>query len=376
MRLGLITYGLDRPLTGIGRYTVELARALVRTDPRLDLTLLTAGKSGAGPLANEKSIRRALLPGCRLLPALVMLGNGIIPLTAHRLGLDVVHDPTSVTPFLFGADGARTIVTVHDVFAWSCPGTSTLLDTLIYRYWLPRLLPRVGAVITVSECSRRDIQHYLGLPSHLLHVIPYGVATRFHPLPSEKIRMHLQKRFGLSTPYILYVGALTIRKNIERALQAFALINQQFPQLCFVLAGPHIWKKTPVEPVIQRLGIADKILLTGPLTDADLPALYNGATLFVFPSLYEGFGMPPLEAMACGTPVITSNTSALPEVVGDATIMVDPYDVEKLAEEMRRVLADPALQGEMREKGLARARRFTWERTTKETVAVYREICR
>jgi glycosyltransferase involved in cell wall biosynthesis len=371
MRVGLLVYALDRPLTGIGRYTLELTRALRVLKKELEVVLLTAGNPG--PLANE-DFQRVSLTGCRLLPGLATLGNVFVPLLARRLNLDIIHDPTGITPFLFGAADARTVVTVHDVFPWSCPGTSTLLDTLIYRHWLPHLLPRVRAVITVSQHSLRDIQHYLGLLPQRLHVIPYGISARFHPLPPDVVEVHLRKRLGLSKPYILYVGALTIRKNVESALQAFALLENRFSHLCFVLAGPRTWKKTAVEDTIQRLGITDRVILPGPLTDTDLPALYSGADLFVFPSLYEGFGLPPLEAMACGIPVVCSNAASLPEVVGDAAVTVDPYDVEGLAEAMHRVLTDADLREELREKGLERAKQFTWERTARETVAVYREV--
>ncbi len=371
MKIGLLTYGLDRPLTGIGRYTLELARALAVLRDGPEVTLLAAG--GAGPLASKKGLRYASLPGCRLLPGLLTFGALLIPWVARRLGLDVIHDPTGITPFLFGTDGARAVVTVHDVFAWSFPGTSSLLDTLIYRYWLPHHLPRTDAVITVSHRSALDIQQYLGLSARSLRIVPYGVDGRFHPLPDGQVRPYLRERFGLSDPYVLYVGALTIRKNVERALEAFAAIVRHLPSLRFVLVGPRAWKQTPVEAIVRRLEIADKVIATGPLGDADLPAIYSGAALFLFPSLYEGFGLPPLEAMACGTPVVCSNTSSLPEVVGDAAIMVDPYDVEGLAEAMALVLADTDLQAELRTKGLERAGQFTWERTARETVAVYRE---
>jgi len=372
LKAGILAYGLDRPIGGISRYTLELVRALADLENGPDVTLLAAG--GAGALAGQNGLRSVPLPGCRLLPGLLTLGNAWLPLRACQLGLDLLHDPTGVTPLLLGAGPARSAVTVHDVFAWSCPGTSTLLDTMIYRYWLPRILPGVDAVITVSEHSRQDILRYLHVDPNRLNVIPYGVADRFRPMPSDEVKIHLRDRLGLSGPYILYVGALTQRKNVGGALEAFALIEKRFPRLQFVLAGPRTWNQTPVEDLVQRLEIAPKVALTGPLTDTDLPALYSGADLFVFPSLYEGFGLPPLEAMACGTPVVTSNTSSLPEVVGDAAITVDPYDVEALAEAMRRVLSDPDLAHDLRRRGLERAAGFTWEQTARKTVEVYREV--
>jgi len=371
MRVGLLVYGLDRPLSGISRYTVELARAMVRLEDGPDLTLLAAG--GCGPLAHT-GFRSQSLKGCRRLPGLVSLGNLLLPRAANRLDLDLVHDPTGVAPFALGANGAKIVATVCDVLPLSYPGTSTLLDTLIYRYWLPRVLPGADRVITISEHSRRDIGRYLGIPSSVLRPVPLGVAPRFQPVSPEQVASHLVRRFGLRPPYVLYVGAITIRKNVVRALRAFASIRQFLPELRFVLAGARVWRKTPLEPVIQELGLADRVYCTGPFPDADLPALYAGADLFVFPSLYEGFGLPPLEAMACGTPVVCSNAASLPEVVGDAALTVDPYDVDALADAMCRVLVDGQLREDLRARGLARARRFSWEKTARETVAVYREV--
>jgi glycosyltransferase involved in cell wall biosynthesis len=232
----------------------------------------------------------------------------------------------------------------------------------------------VDAVITASNHSRREIERYLGVSPARLSIIPDGVARRFHPLPLEKAKNHVASRFGLRTAYLLYVGALTRRKNLERALEAFSLITKQMPAVRFVLAGSRTWQGTPVEAIAVRLGIEDRVVQTGPLADADLPPLYRGAVLFVFPSLYEGFGLPPLEAMACGTPVVCSNAASLPEVVGDAALMVDPTDVGGMAEAMRRVLADAELADDLRQRGLARAAQFTWERTARETVAVYERV--
>jgi glycosyltransferase involved in cell wall biosynthesis len=368
VKVGLLAYGLDGPLSGIVRYTLELAHAL---DGQVDITPLVAG--GLGPLAAENRHFHRSLPGCRLLPGLVTLGNAMVPLQARRLGLDVVHDPTGVTPFLFGAGGARSVVTVHDVFTWSCPGHSTLLDTLIYRHWLPRVLPGVDAVITVSQASRNDIIRFLGIPAPKVWVVYEGVSLRYRPSSQEEIA-GIQSRYSLPHGYLLFVGSVERRKNLPRLLPAYARLRQGGETRPLVVAGVKRGGVDKIGALLQDLDLRPHVLFTGYIPEADLPALYRGADLFVFPSLYEGFGLPPLEAMACGTPVVCSNAASLPEVVGDAAITVDPYDVEGLAEAMRRVLGDAALREELREKGLARARQFTWERTARETVAVYRQV--
>jgi glycosyltransferase involved in cell wall biosynthesis len=370
MNLGMIIYGLDRPLTGTGRYTLELAQALAASKEHVELFLLVAGSPG--PLAKRDTWQYITLPGCRLLPGLMTTGSTLLPSLARRYNLDILHDPTGVTPFAFGTGRARAVVTIHDVFPWSCPGNSSFLDNLIYRSWLPWILSKgKQRIITDSQQSRQDIETYLHVGNERLQVIPPGIGAEFKRLPPDIIRAQLINGFGISFPYVLFVGMVTQRKNIARALKAFAQISPEFPDLHFVIAGPRSWKQTPVESIVEDLKISDRIILTGPVNNSDLICLYNGAELFVFPSLYEGFGFPPLEAMACGTPVVISNVSSLPEVAGEAALLVDPYNVETIALAMRHVLSDPALAAELRARGLAQASKYTWERTAKETLDAY-----
>jgi glycosyltransferase involved in cell wall biosynthesis len=372
MRVGLLTYALDRPLSGLSRYTLELARALALVSNGPEVVLLTAGVGGA--LAAQNHFRRAPLPGCRRWPALWTLGNLWIPMLARNERLDVIHDPSGATPFCFGADGARTITTIHDVFAWSCPGNSTLLDTLLYRHWLPRVVPRVDAVITVSQASKADIVRYLKVVPSKVRVVYRWVHAALRPSHTDEIA-RAKAQYRLPDAYILFLGSVEKRKNVQGLLHAYAQLRQMGEALPLVVVGVRRWNSAGLARTLRELDLEQHVLFSGYVPDADLPALYSGADLFVFPSLYEGFGLPPLEAMACGTPVVCSNAASLPEVVGDAAITVDPCDVEGLAEAMHRVLTDVELQEQLREKGLEQARQFTWERTARETVAVYREVC-
>ena len=371
MKSGLIIYGLDRPLSGISRYALELATALGALGEGPELVWLMAGR--ADRLGRNDSCGTTLLRGCGRLPALLTLGNLAIPAAARRCGLDLIHDPTGVTPFLFGAGGARTVVTVHDVFAWSFPGTSTLLDTLIYRHWLPRVLPRVDVIITDSGRSREDIVTYLPVSPERVVVVPLAADRRFRPMETAEVEPVL-RQYGVERPYILHVGSLESRKNLPRMLEAYGQLREWSVQWRLVIVGARRWKSSPIFDTVQQLGLEPYVQFTGYVADEHLPGLYAGSDLFVFPSLYEGFGLPPLEAMACGTPVVCSNAASLPEVVGEAAITVDPYDVEALAGAMHRVLADADLQQDLRRRGLERAAGFTWERTAQETVQVYREV--
>jgi glycosyltransferase involved in cell wall biosynthesis len=371
MKLGLLTYGLDRPLTGIGRYTVELANALSIMKDGPEITLLQAGRS---PALENGAFRTVPLPGCRLLPGLMTLGNILIAWHARQLDLDVIHDPTGVAPFLFGTGRTKIVLTLHDVFPWSFPGTNTLAENFIYQAWLPAMIGRVNAILTPSARSREDIHRYFPIPFNRIHTIPEGIARCFHPLPARDVKQHLQERFRLSSPFILFAGMIAPRKNIHRLVEAFLPLLNEFPQYCLVLAGTRAGNRY-ADQIFQRAGKrSDHILVTGPISDSDLAALYNGCSIFVFPSLYEGFGLPPLEAMACGAPVVCSNASSLPEVVGDAARLIDPLDVNGLTDAMREVLSDTRLRLEMREKGLLRARKFSWERNALETMEVYRKV--
>ena len=361
IRLGMLAYGLDRQLGGIGTYTVELHHALELAGQQV--MVLHAGRSqGDGVLS---------LPGARLLPSLLTLGQVEIAFQTRRHDLDIIHDPTGSCPILLAP--TYRVVTIHDVIPYLYPQTSTRLDRWIYRYWLPWAVQHVDVIITVSQQSRKDILHFLPVSPDKVMVIPEAADSRFRPLPDDVVASVLQ-RYDIPKPYILYVGSLAPRKNLPRLLRAYARVREWHPAWRLVIVGARKWKTTPIFATVQQLELEPYVHFTGYVADEDLPALYNGADLFVFPSLYEGFGLPVLEAMACGTPVITSNTSSLPEVAGDAALLVDPHDVEAIAAAMHRVLTDPDLARKLRKKGLARASQFTWERTARETIAVYEKV--
>src|SRR5581483_7973033 len=371
LKLGLITYGLDRPLTGISRYTVELVRTLSTGEFDVALNLLTAGEPRA--LKNMNSYRAKPLHGCGRLPGFVTLGNAMIYTASRAERLDVVHDPTGVTPFLLGAASAKTVVTVHDVIPYCLPGNSTVLDALIYHYWLPRVIGRVDAILTPSDASRRDIFQFLQVDPQKVYVVPSAANAHFRPIARDLVRRELEKRFGLMGRYILYVGAFIARKNLKRALQAFAWVRAERNDIDFVMVGPREGQST-IKAVLPLLGLADAVRLIDSVTDAELAMLYNGAELFFFFSLYEGFGLPVLEAMSCGTPVICSDTSALPELAGEAALLVNPSDIEAMGQAILRVLNEPALRGTLGERGMARAQAFSWKQTAVATCRIYHHV--
>jgi glycosyltransferase involved in cell wall biosynthesis len=197
---------------------------------------------------------------------------------------------------------------------------------------------------------------------------------RFRPIKGVDLIGAALARYQIVQPYLLYIGGINARKNIARLLQGFAQVHTRHPQLRLVIGGKRQWQTSEIDAVFRQLDLGEAVHWTGYVRDEDLPALYSGAAAFLFPSLYEGFGLPVLEAMACGTPVITSNVSSLPEVAGDDAILVDPYDVGAIAAAIDRVFEQPDLAARLREQGLMRARQFTWERAGRQTVAVYESV--
>lgn len=361
-RLGLIAYALDRAPGGIGRYTRELRVGLhgLGVDP----VMLHAGRAAGG----EGGV---VLPGAALAPGLLSFGQVEIGWVAWRHKLALVHDPTGTMPLL--AARVRRVVTIHDVIPYVCPETSTTLDWLIYRFWLPLAIRQVQAIVTVSEQSKADIARYLPVKTEDVTVIPEAASARYRPMDPEEIRPALA-RHDIDFPYILYVGSMEARKNLPRLLEAYARLREWSGKWKLVVVGARKWKYGPIFDTVQRLGLETDVHFTGFVAEEDLPALYNGADLFVFPSLYEGFGLPVLEAMACGKPVVTSNSSSLPEVADDAAILVDPYNVEAIAAAMEQVLGDSALSLELQARALAQSKKFTWEQTARETIAVYERV--
>src|SRR4051812_28841167 len=320
--IGCILYEPPSP-GGIFRYTVELLDAM--RGAGVNPEVLYAGRAAA-PIGSVG------LRSARLLPGLLTLGQAEIAWRARQHGLALIHDPTGVAPLLLTT--ARRVATIHDVIPYIYPATSSRLDWLIYRCWLPLAAQRLDAIITVSQQSKTDIVRYLHVKSEDVAVIPEAANSAYRQMPQHEIAPALA-RHNIDFPYILYVGSVEARKNLPRLLEAYAELRSWSRQWKLVIVGARKWKFSSVFETVQRLGLEPYVHFTGYVEEADLPALYNGAALFAFPSLYEGFGLPVLEAMACGTPVVTSNSSSLPEVAGDAALLVDPYDVAALADAMR-----------------------------------------
>jgi len=347
--------------TGNETYIVELLRAMARL-PGVECA---AAVAPGGPPSSLVGIGVELLP-------LASANNWHrlafgLPLLCRKWCADILH-VTYVGPV---HAPCPMVVTVHDVGYKRYPQCFSRRDRLLFATLLALSVRRAAAVITVSDSSRADIAEFYPGTEHRLHRSYEAAGESFKPVVREAA-LHVCKRYGVSGDFVLAVGNLQPRKNLLRILSAFRqLVMQGEGGLQLVLVG----KDKGLAGYLQREGAdlleTGRLLLTGYVPAEDLPSLYSAARVFVYPSLYEGFGLPVLEAMACGAPAIASNASSLPEVAGDAAILVDPFDVDAIASAMRRVLADRELALDLAQRGLKRASCFSWEKTAQETLAAY-----
>lgn len=289
-------------------------------------------------------------------------------------GLDLYHG----TNFKMRTSGRfGGIVTVHDLWLDRYPQYSTkLLGQRASFYRTKRTAWRARRVITVSDYSARDIESLYGLTRNRITVIPNAVSDDFRPVQDPDAPAQIRRRFGLSADrFILFVGGADPRKNHRTLLRAYAQRVDRLRDCCLLLVGDVRHRFGDMMDTARGLGLEAQVTCPGRLSLADLRQLYSHAAVFVFPSIYEGFGMPVLEAMACGAPVITSSTTSLPEVAGDAALLVDPENVEALGDTLQRVLEDAALRETLRTRGFARVKDFTWDRSARLTMNLYRELC-
>lgn len=356
---------LEKQRSGVGTYTHRLLWELTKRsscpDGREAKEYALFCNSGTGSFPEDIPPASDRIEHCfskypnRLLNASFALLDR--PQTEDLVGgADAVYMPN----LNFAATKKPFAVTVHDLSFIRYPHLFTAKQRIWHSLVRPmRLVRRASAVIAVSVHTKRDIVESFGIPEERIHIVHPGVAENFRPVP-ERETVEVRKKYGLDRPYLLYLGALEPRKNIPTIISAF----ERLPDgIDLVLAGGSGWMNRPVLKRMADSPAAPRIKRIGYVNENDKPALYSAATAFVYPSFYEGFGMPPLEAMACGTPVITSFSSSLGEVVGDAGLLVDPHSMRELAEAMQEIVSDGLLRERLGERGVERAKHFTWERS-------------
>jgi glycosyltransferase involved in cell wall biosynthesis len=358
---------------GIGRLTRELIAALARLedDAAYRLFVMGAGRKPLPPLPGERFTWRPTPITPKWWAR--AWGRARLPLPVELVAgrFDLYH----ATDFLLPPTlpGARTLLTVHDLSYARVPESASPRLRAYLNSVVPRSARRAGHILADSQATKDDLVALYGLPPDNITVILSGVDSHFQRVTDEAAWSAVRARYQLGPrPYIFAVGTVQPRKNYIRLMQALGRLRAGGLDVMLVIAGGKGWLDDPIYRALDDLKLREHVHLIGFADDADLPTLYSTARVTAFPSLYEGFGLPILESMACGTPVVTANLSSMPEAAGEAALLIDPLDVEALAGALGRLLTDDALHADLVARGLAQARRFTWERAARQLQGVYR----
>lgn len=359
---------------GLSRYTERLASHLLRhqTD-RVDLTLFYNTHSGHQLPATLRNAKTRTVPLGQYLWRLSVLATQLLKLSLYRRLIPSAPHLYHATEHLLPYLPCPTVLTVHDLIFERYPQHHTWRNRLFLKLAMPQFVRAATTIIAVSQHTKRDLVDLYGAPADKIRVVYEGIDAEFDLASSAEVA-RVRQSYSPERPYLLMVGTLEPRKNHAAAMRALARLKAVGQPHRLVIAGGRGWLFAPVQQQVMRLGLENDVLFAGYVPAADLPALYRGAECVLLPSLYEGFGFTPLEAMACGTPVVCSNVSSLPEVVGDAALLIAPEDDEALAAAIQRVIAEPGLAERLRERGIAQAARFTWRSCAARTVDVYEEV--
>lgn len=372
MHIAIDAHAVGTGLAGNETYATNLIEALAEIDKvnryTLYVTKPEAIKRFRDRWANV-GVRRTL-PHTPLIRIPFTLS-----LELRRRKVDLLHVQFTAPPFA----PCPVVATFHDLAFEHIPETFNRRSWMQMRLTVRRTARTAAHIVTPSEYSRDDITRTYGVPQNRITVTPLAAAARFRFVADEAARREVQNRYGIAGAYILAVGSIQPRKNLVRLFKAYARLSRQvakgnLPSL--VIVGKQAWLSSETLRAARGVESAKPIIFTGYVPEDDLPALYSGALCFVYPSFFEGFGLPPLEAMSCGAPVITGNRTSLPEVVGDAGLMVDPFDEDAIADAMRRIIEDTPLRENLRTRGFEQARRFTWHATARRTLAAYEQATR
>ncbi|MGE5626790.1 MAG: glycosyltransferase family 4 protein [Solirubrobacterales bacterium] len=354
--------------TGIGTYAYQLIKALSIIDLKNNY-LIFMPKDSKHPLHLSSNFELADI--CREKKT-CFWDEVNIPNILKDNKMDLYHVPQNGVGLPKSKD-CPSVITLHDVIPCRMPETVSYEYLKIFSEKIPEIIKLCSGIITVSNFSKMDIIKEFNYPEEKIKVTPLAAESRYHPIDKILSKYFISKKYSIKDKYILYVGGLGPRKNISGLIEAFSLIRHKH-QIKLVIAGTKGKSYDTLKKLSYKLNIENDVVFPGFIQTRDLPFLYNGAELFVYPSFYEGFGLPPVEAMACGIPVISSNAASIPEIIGTGGILVNPRDTVELSHAMDNVLSDKALAEAMCLNGIVRSSNFNWESTAKKTLEFYSKI--
>lgn len=371
MKIGIDARSLFGTPTGVGRYVANVLDHLRLLDHENIYRIYTDRRERVLPFTQQNFQHIPLtLPVAQNYFTWMHLR---LPPELLRRPVDIVHFPFYTMPVI--RNNYKAIITLHDITFEVHPEWYSWKGQVATRHFARYAAYHADAILTDSDSSKQDLLRYYHVAETNVTVVPLGVEARFAVIADYERQKAIRAKYHLTWPQtILYVGSIHTRRNVESLIRAFQQVYRTNHDVCLMLVGKREYPYLDVSRLIDEIGLRERIIWPGYVADDDLPMLYNVADVFVYPSSYEGFGLPPLEAMACGTPVITCNNTSLPEVVGDAAIFVDPLNIAEMADAMRLLLNDRSLRQNLSEKGIRRASAFSWKRTAQETLAVYQRL--
>jgi len=375
-RIGFLASNSDGGKSGIGQYEMCVARHLAAADPEDDFVIIAREDSlSSFPPASEHVAVRAYGAKYSRKISNLIWHHTKLPGVAKEEKLDLLH--LSSQQRLIFRKPCRLVGTVHDLGTYHVKNKYGRLRDFYLKHLGRAFTRRLDHVFTISNFTKNDVINFFDVPADRITVTYCGIdLDRFRPLDKEECREKVARKHGLREPFIIYIARLDHpSKNHVTLLNAYSLLRKKYGvEHKLVLGGTKWFGAEVIFQAVEDLGLKDHVIFAGFISDDDLPVMYAAADLQVFPTLFEGFGIPPLEAMACGTPVACSNVAAVPEVVGDAAVLFDPLSPEEIASSVNSVLSNADLRGNLIKKGLQRARQFTWEETARRTVEVYRKV--
>lgn len=370
MRIAINTLSLNRTKAGMGNYIFNLINSLASIDKKNEYYVFVSDKNKQFFDIRQKNFRiinagKAVTKNFRRL----MWEQLSLPKYIKKHKIDVLHSPGFVIPFL---SKAKNILTIADMTFISHPKVHTLVKRFYFGLFMPPSIRKTDKILSISKSTKKDISDMLNINAGKIEVTHLSYGKEFKILDKKNAKGFLSDNYSIDYPFILFVGMIEPRKNLKRVLKAFSQLKKQetIPQK-LVIVGKKGWMYKGIFKTVKRLGLEKEIIFTGYVPDNDLVKFYNSADVLVYPCLYEGFGIPILEAMACECPVITSNVSSMPEVAGDAALFVNPIKTDEIASAMKKVITNKKLQKKLREKGKLQCSKFSWKKTAEKTLLIY-----
>ena len=371
MRIGIdISFVIDDNRVGVGQYIYNLLKNIAKLDTENTYYLYTNMEISQEFYRIGKNFK-VIVKKNRFLTRVLWL-QFILPGLLKQDNIDLLHAPCHVSPARLHCP---LVITYHDMASWLFPEKFELFHRMAYQLLVPALTRRADRLIAVSESTKRDIVKLFKIAEDKITVVTEGANAFFKPVTDSALLKKIKEKYSLPEKYFLYVGMFEPRKNIPSIIEAFRRLKDKcILEHKLVLVGKKGWMYKEIFNTVKSLKLASDVIFTGYISDYELPLVYSGAEIFIFPSAYEGFGLPILEAMSCGLPVITSNISSMPEVSKGAALLVNPGVLEEIADAMEKIINDKPLKEAMIKKGLEEAKKYSWEKAAKETLEVYKAV--